>query len=51
MEKQIQQIELTTVPTGQEYAFKLPNGETVGLYEYLVWLGNTMWEVKKSTAG
>lgn len=43
-------IELMRVPTQHELAFKIPSGKIVSYEEYLVWLGNLIWRIKKSVA-
>jgi len=42
-------IQLTAVVTGTAPAFKLPNGDVVGLEDYLVWLGNLVYHIRKNT--
>lgn len=44
-------IECAEVATQTAKMFKLPNGEIVGLEDYLVWLGNTLVQVKKALVG
>lgn len=41
-------IKITNVVKETEEVFELPDGSHVGLNEYLVWLGNTIYEIKKS---
>ncbi len=43
-------VELTEVVTETGLAFKLPDGKIVNSDEYLVWLGNTLWDMKKALA-
>ena len=43
-------VELTQVVTGTAPAFKLPDGEVVGMEDYLVWIGNLVWNIKKNTS-
>ncbi|HDK42726.1 MAG TPA: hypothetical protein ENG87_05060 [Candidatus Pacearchaeota archaeon] len=43
-------VELTEVVTETGLAFKLPDGKIVNSDEYLVWLGNTLWDIKKALA-
>jgi len=42
-------VELTEVVTQTAPAFKLPNGEVVGMEDYLVWMGNMVYHIKKNT--
>jgi len=49
-EKKKEEVELTEVVTETGLAFKLPTGEVVNSNEYLVWLGNNIWEIKKALA-
>ena len=49
-EKKSAEVELTEVVTGTANAFKLPDGKIVSMDEYLVWLGNVVWQIKKSVA-
>lgn len=44
-------VEATQVVTQTAPAFKLPDGEVVGLEDYLVWLGNTVLAMKKAVLG
>ena len=44
-------VEATQIVTQTAPAFKLPDGEVVGLEEYLVWLGNQVLAVKKAVVG
>ena len=44
--KKTSQVELTQVATQMGEAFKLPSGEVVSMYEYLVWLGNLVNETR-----
>ena len=43
-------VELTEVPTQVAPAVKLPGGEVVGMEAYLVWLGQQIYDIKKSVA-
>lgn len=43
-------IELMRVPTQHELAFKIPSGKILSYEEYLVWLGNLVWRIKKTIA-
>ena len=43
-------VELTEVPTQVAPAVKLPGGEIVSMEQYLVWLGQQVYEIKKSVA-
>lgn len=43
-------IELIEVTTETEQKFKLPDGSVVTLNEYLVWMGNLIYETKKAVA-
>ena len=42
-------VELTEVVTGTAPAYKLPDGEVVGTEQYLAWLGQQIWQIKKNT--
>ena len=42
-------VELTEVVTQTAPAFKLPNGDVVGFEDYIVWLGNMVYHIKKNT--
>jgi len=42
-------VQLTQVATQTAPAVILPDGRTVGIEEYLVWLGNLVYEIKKNT--
>ena len=48
--KQEDTVELTEVPTQVAPAVKLPGGEIVSMEQYLVWLGQQVYEIKKSVA-
>ena len=43
------EVELTSVATQTAPAVKLPTGEVVSMEDYLVWLGNQIYEIKKNT--
>lgn len=43
-------VELTEVPTQVAPAVRLPDGEVVGMEAYLVWLGQQIYDIKKSVA-
>ena len=43
-------VELTEEVTQTQPAFKLPNGEVVRLNDYLVWLGNEVYKIRRSIA-
>ena len=43
-------VELTEVPTQVAPAVKLPTGEVVSMEQYFVWLGQQIYEIKKSVA-
>lgn len=45
--KKIAEIELTEVVTQTAEAFKLPDGTTVDINNYLVWLGNQVLAIKR----
>ncbi len=46
-----EKVELQSVPTGSAIVYKLPDGSVVNtLEEYLVWMGNVLWDIKKSVA-
>lgn len=49
--RQVANVELVDVVTQTAPAFKLPSGETVGLNEYLVWLGNLVYKLTKAVTG
>lgn len=42
------QVEVTEIVTQTTLGYKLPNGETVDLNQYLVWLGNLVLDIKKA---
>lgn len=42
------QVEITEVVTQTTVGYKLPDGETVDLNQYLVWLGNLVLDIKKA---
>lgn len=42
------EVELTEVVTGTAPAFKLPTGEVLNFEQYLVWLGNCIWFLRKN---
>lgn len=44
-----EEVQLTEVITGTAPAFKLPNGEIIGMEEYLVWIGNLVYKINKNT--
>ena len=43
-------VELVEVPTQVGPAVKLPDGEIVSMEQYFVWLGQQIYEIKKSVA-
>lgn len=43
-------VEMTEVVTQTAQAFKLPNGEVVGMNELLVWIANSIVEIKRKIA-
>ena len=43
-------VELTEVPIQVAPAVKLPGGEIVSMEAYLVWLGQQVYDIKKSVA-
>ena len=45
--KKITEVELTQVVTETAQAFKLPDGTTVDINGYLVWLGNQILAIKR----
>lgn len=48
--KTIGTVELTEVVTQTAPAVKLPDGKVVSMEEYFVWLGQQIFEIKKSVA-
>ena len=48
--KQTDTVELVEVPTQVGPAVKLPSGEVISMEQYLVWLGQQIYEIKKSVA-
>ena len=42
-------VELTEVTTQTAPAIKLPDGRIVGVEEFLVWMGNLVYQIKKNT--
>ena len=40
-------VELSRIVTQESPAFKLPDGSVVELYDYLIWLGNQILEMRK----
>lgn len=42
------EVEITQVITGTAPAFRLPDDRVVSLEEYLVWLGNLIYKIKKN---
>ena len=42
-------VELTQVVTETTPAFQLPDGTTVDMQQYLVWLGNQIYEIRQNT--
>ncbi len=42
-------VELTQVVTETAPAFQLPDGTTVDMQQYLVWLGNQIYEIRQNT--
>lgn len=42
-------VQLTEVVTGTAPAFQLPDGTIVGMEDYLVWIGNLVYKIKKNT--
>ena len=43
-------VELVEVPTQVGPAVKLPTGEVISMEQYFVWLGQQIYEIKKSVA-
>ena len=43
-------VELTQIVKETDFAFKLPDKTLVDKNQYLVWLGNQIWEIKKAVA-
>ena len=43
-------VELTEVVTQTAPAVKLPDGKVVSMEEYFVWLGQQIFDIKKSVA-
>lgn len=41
-------VELIEVPTQVGPAVRLPDGKVLGMEEYLVWLGNLIYEIRKN---
>jgi len=44
---EIKQVESTLMIESTKPAFKLPDGEVVEVNEYLVWLGNLVYQISK----
>jgi len=45
---EVEEVELTEVSTASAPAFKLPDGTVVGLEQYMVWLGNMVYHIRKN---
>lgn len=45
--QEIKQVESTLMMESTKPAFKLPDGEVVEINEYLVWLGNLVYQMSK----
>ena len=45
--KEKKTIQIIDVTTQTEKGFQLPNGEVVGLFDYLVFIGNKLLEIEK----
>lgn len=45
--QEIKQVESTLLIESTKPAFKLPNGEIVEVNDYLVWLGNLVYQMSK----
>jgi len=43
-------VQLTQIVTATDLAYKLPDGTIATEKDYLVWLGNQIWEIKKAVA-
>ena len=52
MKEETEKVELSLVPfpTQTTNLFKLPDGSTVDLEGYLIWLGRTLLEIKRAVA-
>lgn len=50
MAKEKTNIELTEVPVEMQTMFKLPDGNVVDMNQYLLWIGNTLQEIKEAVA-
>ena len=48
--KQVGAVELTEVVTQTAPAVKLPDGSVVSMEQYFVWLGQQIFDIKKSVA-
>ena len=44
---EIKQVESTLIIESTKPAFKLPDGEIVEVNDYLVWLGNLVYQMSK----
>ena len=44
---EVKQVESTLVIESTKQAFKLPDGEIVELNDYLVWMGNLIYQMSK----
>lgn len=44
---EVKQVESTLMIESTKPAFKLPDGEIVEVNEYLVWLGNLVYQMSK----
>ena len=44
---EVKQVESSLLIESTKPAFKLPDGETVDLNDYLIWLGNLIYNMSK----
>lgn len=49
-EEKIKEVESVDITTQTAKAFKLPGGEIVNLEEYLVWMGNEVYRIRRAVA-
>lgn len=48
--KEDSKVELTEVATETVTAFKLPDGTVANMDGLLLWIANTLWDIKKAVA-
>jgi hypothetical protein len=48
-EEKKKDVEAVEVPTQMGLAYRLPNGDIVGTEQYLAWLGNMVYHIRKNT--